>query len=409
MRTLKLKRGEERRLKSGHLWIFSNEVDTRSTAITEYTPGEEVLVTDYRGTFIGAACVSPHSLICGRVYSREKRPLDEDLLRQRLRQALDLREHLYENGCYRMVFSEGDFLPGLVVDRFRTHLCLQVTTIAMEQRRDMLRAILRDLVRPSSLLWDDTVPARALEGLPVMDRHADGDVPGEYSLMENGCNFHVPALDGQKTGWFYDQRYNRHTAATLAAGRDVLDAFCYAGGFGVTCARAGARSVVYLDSSARAVSKALDNHHRNADSPCEGIIGDAFETLRQLREQGRCFDLVSIDPPAFIKRRRDFKEGLNAYRRLQLLAAQLVRDEGILVTSSCSQLLACDELRACVAQACAKINVHPRLLFTGHQGADHPVHCAMPETDYLKCLVVQCVRQASSRRRPARPASPEPS
>lgn len=399
MKTLKLKRGEERRIRAGHLWIFSNEVDVRDIPLTAIDPGEEVLVTDSRGTFLGAACVNPHSLICARMYAREKRPLDADLLRERLTDALRLRERLFDAPYFRLCFGEGDFLPGLVVDRYDRHLACQVTTLAMEKRRDLVAEILRDLVRPESVLWDDTVSARSLEGLKSDERVLDGTVPERLQVLENGCTYLAPGRDGQKTGWFYDQRDNHRLVASLAKGMDVLDAFSYVGGFGVCAAKAGARSVVYLDASARALACAGENHRQNApDSACETICGDAFEALKALRDEGRRFDVVSIDPPAFIKRRKDYKEGLNAYRRLNYLALQLVRDGGLLVTSSCSQLLPVEDLRASVATASAKLCIHPRLLAAGRQGPDHPVHCAMPETAYLKCLLVQCTERTCSRK-----------
>ncbi len=390
MAKLQLKRGEERRLKAGHLWVFSNEVDTRVTPLSDCEPGGEVLVTDSRGAVLGAACVNPHSLICARIHARERRPLDEDLLRERLRDALRLRQGLYQEPYYRLCFGEGDFLPGLVVDRYGDHMAVQVTTLAMERRRGMVRAILRELVSPASLLWDDTAGARVLEGLAAGERRFEGDVPDEITVRENGCRFTAPAREGQKTGWFYDQRDSRRMAAGWCAGRDVLDAFSYAGGFGVTAASRGARSVTYLDASARALDYARRNHEANAASPCDTVCGDAFDTLKALHDEGRSFDVVSIDPPAFIKRRKDYREGLNAYRRLHHLAMQLMRPGGLLVTSSCSQHLSLEDLRACAAQACAKLRVHPRLLALGRQGADHPAHCAMPETAYLKTLFVQC-------------------
>ncbi len=394
MQPLQLRRGEERRIRAGHLWVFSNEVDTRARPLTDCAPGEEVAVTDSRGAFLGSACVNPHSLICARIYARERRPLDADLLRERLRDALDLRRSLYQEPFYRLCFGEGDFLPGLTVDRYGDHAAVQVTTLAMERRRDLVRGLLDELISPASLLWDDTAGSRVLEGLAAGERVMEGDVPDDLAVRENGCEFAAPAREGQKTGWFYDQRDSRRMAAAWCAGRDVLDAFCYAGGFGVTAASRGARSVTYLDASARALDYARRNHAANAACPCDAVCGDAFDALRDLHAQGRSFDVVSIDPPAFIKRRKDYREGLNAYRRLHHLALQLVRPGGLLVTSSCSQHLSLDDLRACAAQACAKQRVHPRLLALGRQGADHPVHGAMPETAYLKTLFVQCARQA---------------
>ena len=401
MKRLRLKKGEDRRIRAGHLWIFSNEIDSRLTPLSGFAMGEDVLVEDARGTALGAACINPHSLIAARIHAKSKHPLDADLIRERLEDALALRQRLFSEPYYRLAFGEGDFLPGLVIDRFGDHLTCQITTAAMEQRKDILKDILEDLLHPASICWDNTVAARALEGLETGTRLFDGDVPDSLSVLENGITYKAPAREGQKTGWFYDQRDNHLICAGLSRGADVLDAFCYAGGFGTACAANGARSCVYVDSSAKALEYAEANHKAAAGrTPCEVLCSDAFDALKKLKSEGRSFDVVSIDPPAFIKRRKDYKEGLNAYRRLNHLALQLVRDGGLLVTSSCSQLLSPDDLRSAAAQGCARQSIHPRLLYSGRQGLDHPVHCAMPETAYLKCLIVQCTRQARANEAP---------
>ncbi len=394
MKKLQLKRGEDRRARAGHLWIFSNEADTGKTPLTDFSAGEDVIVTDSRGSVIGSACVNPHSLICARIHARNCQPLDADLLRARISDALALRQRLFHDPYYRLVFGEGDFLPGLVIDRYDTHLTFQITTAAMEKRRDIISEIVHDLIAPASVCFDNTVAARSLEGLETGSRLFEGNVPDELHVLENGITYIAPAKDGQKTGYFYDQRDNHRLCAGLAEGCDVLDVFSYVGGFGVACMKNGASSCVYVDSSARALACCARNHEAAAPGrPCECLQSDAFDALKDLRSQGRSFDIVSIDPPAFIKRRKDYKEGLNAYRRLNYLALQLVRDGGFLVTSSCSQLLSGDDLRRVAATACAKQNIHPRLIYAGRQGMDHPVHCAMPETAYLKCLIIQCTHQ----------------
>ncbi len=396
MRTLTLRRGEERRLRAGHLWIFSNEIDVKKTPLKDFAPGEEATVRDSRGIALGSACVSPGSLICARLYARKPDvPLDAELLRQRLAQALQLRERLFDAPFYRLAYGEGDFLPGLVIDRFGSHLALQVTTAGMEVRKDLVRQALEDLVHPSSLAWDNAVRARELEQLSL-DPVQEGACPNELDVPEGGCSYLAPCLGGQKTGWYYDQRPNRAMAAAFCRpipDADVLDAFSYVGGFGVACGRAGARTCVFADASEQALGYCSRNLERNAPrTACEPLAGDAFETLGRLRADGRRFDLVSIDPPAFIKRRKDMKGGLAAYARINQLALGLVRDGGVLVSSSCSQHLAMEDLRAAVARATAKAGAHARLLFAGGQGPDHPVHCAMPETAYLKCLAVQISR-----------------
>lgn len=387
---LRLKRGEDRRIRAGHLWVFSNEVDVKATPLTDLEPGADTEVSDYKGNVLGYATVSPRSLICARIYSKSPQHFGEDLFASRLASALALREQLFTEPFYRLVHAEGDMLPGLVVDRFGDHLTVQITTLGMDVRRHALAAALHRVLSPKSILWDNTVSLRSLEGLPLT-RTKEGPCLDTLDVPENGCTFTVSMNEGQKTGWYYDQRPNRALIQRLAGGKSVLDAFCYAGGFGVNAGKGGATSVVFADASQRALAMASHNLHANApETACETVAGDAFETLKQLKDDGRRFDIVSIDPPAFIKRRRDHTEGLTAYRRLNLLAMSLVKENGLFFTSSCSQLLQTEELRACTSHAAARLGLHPRLLFTGFQGQDHPVHCAMPETAYLKCLVCTC-------------------
>lgn len=394
MQTLWLNKGEERRLRAGHLWVFGNEVDGAKSPLAAFAPGEAVNVRDARGGFIGSAFVNPHSLICARLYSRDRdRELDADLLRQRLRAALALRERLFDRPFYRLCHGEGDLLPGLIIDRFGDHLTLQAGTAGMDVRREDILACLDELLHPASLLLDNDLSVRALEGLP-RENVLIGPVPQRLELPENGCTFAAPLLDGQKTGWFYDQRANRREAARHADGADVLDIFCYAGGFGVTAAANGARSVTFIDASPQAVELAAANAARNvprlagADA-IHALCGDAFERLRELHEAGKRFGLICLDPPAFIKRRKDAAQGLAAYRSINALALQLLAPGGVIASCSCSHHLPADELRHCLSQAAARQRIALRLLHCGGQGPDHPVHAAMPETAYLKCFIAQ--------------------
>lgn len=390
MRKLWLKKDEDRRLRAGHLWVFSNEVDVQKSPLTDFAPGEEATLCDARGTTLGSACLNPASLICARLHARQgEQPLDAALLRQRLGAALALRERLHPGPWYRLCHGEGDFLPGLVIDRYGDHLTVQIGTAGMEARRELIEACLDELLAPSSLFWDNDLAARGLEGLP-REPQSRGALPERLSVPENGCRFSAPCATGQKTGWFYDQRGNRREAARYAQGADVLDIFCYAGGFGVTAAAAGAKSVTFLDASAQALDLARENAAANAPGcPAETICGDAFHQLNELCEECRRFSLICLDPPAFIKRRKDAAQGLAAYRKINALALRLLTPGGILASSSCSHHLPAEALRGCVAQAAARRKLHARLLFAGGQGPDHPVHSAMPETAYLKCFIAQ--------------------
>ena len=394
MRRLWLKKDEERRVRAGHLWIFSNEVDVVKSPLADFAPGETATLCDCRGRSLGSVSVSPGGLICARIHSREAgTELSDALLHERLATALALRKRLFAEPFYRLCHGEGDFLPGLVIDRYDAHLSLQITTPAMENRKEAICRVLDALCAPSSIVFDNDLPARRLEGLNP-EREIRGAVPETLDVPENGCRFATPCLSGQKTGWFFDQRANRAFFASCARGGDVLDVFCYTGGFGVTAAKGGARSVTFLDASADALGFASRNLAANAPTladagRAETICGDAFHELAKLREAGRRFSLINLDPPAFIKRRKDAGQGMAAYSKLNALAAGLLTPGGFLASSSCSYHLPAEDLRICVARAAAGAGLHARLLHVGGQGPDHPIHAAMPETAYLKCLIAQ--------------------
>lgn len=394
METLFLKRGEDRRLRAGHLWVFSNEVDTIRSPLTAFTPGQSVNVADAGGRPLGTACVNPASLIAARLVSREcDQPLNADMLRDRLTDALALRQRLFDRPFYRLCHGEGDGLPGLVVDRHGEHLVAQISTAGMDLHLPELTEILADLLRPASLFLDNDLPSRDLEGLPRGTSAPVGHPPADITVEENGLTYAAPLTGGQKTGWFYDQRSNRAALASFAAGSSVLDAFCYAGGFGALAAARGARSVTFLDASAPALGYARRNAALSLppDAVCDvdERKGDAFRLLADLRRDGRRFDVVCLDPPAFIKRRKDAKEGLEAYRRINELGLDLVKPGGTLMTCSCSHHLPADTLRGLVAKAAARRGRSLRLIRQGFQDADHPIHPSMPETAYLKTFLFQ--------------------
>ena len=391
MRTLVLKKDEERRIRAGHLWVFSNEVDTRKSPLTDFAPGEEATLADARRKPLGSLCVNPASLICGRLHSREPDiPLDESLLAERLAAALSVRQQRFSAPWYRLCHGEGDFLPGLVIDRYDSHLVLQLGTAAMETRKQIIVQCLEQLLKPTSIRFDNDIPARSLEGLERKDESL-GPVPELLEVPENDCRFTAPCAHGQKTGWFYDQRVNRHEFAAYARGADVLDVFSYVGGFGVTAAANGAKSVAFLDTSETALEFCRRNAANAAPSlsNVEIIHGDAFQRLGQLAASGRRFSLISLDPPAFIKRRKGAAQGLAAYRKINLLAASLLAPGGILATSSCSHHLDGRELDRIISHVAVKLGRQANILHSGGQGPDHPVHVAMPETAYLKCRIVR--------------------
>lgn len=391
---LTLKNNEDRRLRAGHLWVFSNEVDTKKTPLTGFTPGQEAVVTASRGRPLGVATVNPGSLICARLFTTDPDSrLDADFFRHRLADALALRQRLYPTPHYRLVFSEGDFLPGLVIDRYGDIVVMQCTTAGTDRLQGTIVEAVLDVIGPTTIIARNDSPARDLEGLPRQVAILHGPAPEALEVVEDGTVFQVPALDGQKTGWFYDMRDNRTRLCRYAKGMRVLDLFAYAGAFSVRAARAGAASVTCLDSSEAACRMAADNAARNGvDGIVETVRSDAAAFLEDCAATGRTFDVVSLDPPALVKRKKDLEAGLRLYERLNRLAMAVLADDGMLMTCSCSQHVDAYDLRRVFLRAATASGRRAQILAQGRQGPDHPVHPAMVETEYLKAFIVRLRR-----------------
>jgi len=385
---LRLRKGEDGRLRAGHLWVFSNEVDVAGTPLTGFEPGEAVEVQDNRGAPLGMGYVNPRSLICARLVSRDRESrLDRELVRGRVRRARALRDSLFPAPHYRLVYGESDGLPGLVVDRFGDYLVVQITTAGMERVRDEVVDALRLELRPKGILLRNDAGGRALEGLEDYVEVAHGEVPDVLPLEENGVRFQAPVA-GQKTGWFFDHRMNRARLAAYSRGARVLDVFSYVGGWGVQAAAAGAERVVCVDASAQALEHVGANAALNdAADRVSTLRGDAFEVLRGLAGGGERFDVVVLDPPAFIKRKKDQAAGVEAYQRLNALALEVLRADGILVSASCSYHMPREALQDAMLRATRRVGRGLQILEQGHQGPDHPVHPAIPETAYLKAFI----------------------
>jgi len=388
---LRLKPREGRRLSAGHLWVFSNEVDTERTPLSGFAPGAPCRVIGDRDHFLGYAYVNPHALICARILGRDARyPPGKSLLVHRLQVALALRDRLYPRPFYRLVHGESDGLPGLVLDRYGDVVVGQAGTAGMESLKAGIVAAVEQVIAPRAMVWKNDSGARELEGLPSYVEAALGEVPGHVEVEENGVRFRVPMGAGQKTGWFYDQAANRAAFLKYVAGKRVLDVFSYLGAWGLSAVRAGAAEVVCVDSSA----PALELLQASADANGLAVAtrrGDAFDVLAALREAGERFDVVVVDPPAFIKRRRDIPKGQAAYRKLNQLAMQLLPRDGILVSCSCSHHLAQDDLIGAIQQAARHVGRFVQIVEVGGHSPDHPIHPAIPETRYLKALTCRVV------------------
>lgn len=393
MNTLTLNKGAERRVRGGHLWIYSNEIDNKFSPLKMFSSGEQVVVQDASGRALGIAMMNPQHLICARMVSRDvTRPLDRALLTQRIGLALSWRERIYEKPFYRMVYGDSDFLPGLIVDRYGDVLSVQCNSAGMAVLQDEVLAALEAVCQPLGIVFKNDSLAREAEGLDECVA-VHGVVPDWLELEENGVTLAAPLKDGQKTGWFYDHRENRAFLQRLAKKTSVLDVFCYAGGWGVQALAAGASSLTAIDSSGLAldaVSRNAAPYSHSAAISC--LQGQADEVMKCLINAGQRFEIVVLDPPAFIKRRKDHKEGLKAYYQYNQLALKLLAPGGLLVSASCSMSLTCDELVGVVGSAARNSGRFLQIIRSGTQAADHPVHPLIPETAYLKTVFVRDVQ-----------------
>jgi len=385
---LVLKKDEDRRLRTGHTWIFSNEVDTAKTPLTAFEPGQPVLLQAHNGKPLGTGFVNPHSLICARLVSRDPEyHLTKSLLVHRLQIALSLRERLYPEPYYRLAFGDSDGLPGLVVDRYGAVCVVQISAAGMERVKDDIVAALEKVLHPECIIFRNDSGMRELEGLSAYTEVAVGNAPAMLDITENNVKFHAPTQDGQKTGWFYDHRANRRRMQEYVRGQNVLDVFSYVGGWGIQAAAAGATSVSCIDSSQSALDVLKDNAALNqTQDRVQAICGDAFDVLKSLRADKQHFDVIVLDPPAFVRRKKDLAAGTEAYQRLNQAAMQLLSRDGILISASCSSYVTRDSLRGVLLSTSRHVDRTLQIIEQGHQAPDHPVHPAIPETDYLKAF-----------------------
>jgi len=390
-KTLRLNKGADRRLKQGHLWIYSNEVDIKATPLKLFEPGEQVQIQNSSGREMGTAFVSPASLICGRMISRKKtQQMDQSLLTHRLNIALSLRKQVFDRPFYRLVFGDSDALPGLVIDRFDDVLVVQISCAGMETLKGELIKALEKVCHPRTIVFKNDGKMRARENLASYVEVGAGEEVEEARVEENGVHFIVPIMSGQKTGWFYDHRMNRARLRHYVQGKRVLDLYSYIGGWGVQAAAFGAESVTCVDSSSRALAYVERNAALNGvEDKMSCLEGDVMDVCRALKEEGQRFDVVIVDPPAFIPRRKDQKAGEQAYQRLNQLAMRLLSKDGLLVSGSCSMHLSRSTLVNIIRVTGQTLEKQLQIVESGSQGPDHPIIPAIPETEYLKALFVR--------------------
>ncbi len=382
---VRVKPREGRRARAGAPWIYSNEIDM-TPAAKALPPGSLVAVEGDDGRIFGTGYINARSLIAVRLL--DKLPdavVDADFLVARIRRARALRDRLYDEPFYRLVHAEGDGLPGLTIDRFDDVLVVQITTAGMEALLEPLLGALDTVLAPSAVILRNDAPARALEGLDLYIRAAKGEAR-RIGLIENGVRFFADPEGGQKTGWYFDQRDNRAFVAALAPGKSVLDTYCYTGGFAVAAAKAGAREVTGLDSSAPALALAEEAAAAN-HTHCRFVKTDVIDELERLNAASETFEIVIADPPPFVKSKKDLEPGAKAYRKLARLAASVTAREGFLLLASCSHNIPLERFAQECALGIARAGRAATLIRQAGAGPDHPVHPMLPESAYLKALV----------------------
>jgi 23S rRNA (cytosine1962-C5)-methyltransferase len=386
---LRLKKNEERRLLAGHLWVYSNEIDNKTTPLKSFSSGELVQILSSSDRCLGIGYINPHTLLCARLLSRKHNTkIDLDFFILQIQKALSLRESIFSKPFYRLIFAESDHLPGLIVDRYNGTLVVQLTTAGTENLKAIIIEALIAVLNPTAILLRNDSTIREIEGLEKYVTPACGEPAENINLEENSLLFNVPILHGQKTGWFYDQRKNRSCLRKYVKNKRVLDVFCYAGAWGINAAVAGATEVYCVDSSDFALKEVMRNASLNkvADK-MHVVLEDAFNALKNFAANKEQFAVIILDPPAFIKKRQDFEAGFNAYLRLHKLALEILSIDGILISTSCSQHLSREDLLNIIRQAGLRSNRELVILEQLHQAEDHPIHPAIPETNYLKGFV----------------------
>ena len=382
-----LRKTRESRVRSGHPWVFASDIERIEGS---FEPGDVVDVVSSHNTYLGRAFYNPKSQISLRMLTTHDEPVDEAFFRRRVQEAWDYRKLFCDPASCRLIFSESDFLPGLIVDKFGDYLVVQSLCLGIEKWKQSIVRDLAEIVHPKGVWERSDVPVRRLEGLEQTTGLLYGEVPDSIDMVENGLRFVVDVKNGQKTGFFLDQKENRAAIAPLCKGARVLDCFCHNGSFSLHAAKYGARSVLGVDISEEALEVARQNAENNGLSDVVTFEAhNCFDHLRELTDAREQFDVVILDPPAFTKTRAAVESALRGYKEINLRGMKLVRKGGFLVTCSCSQHVSPEQFRDMINQAARDSKTKLRLVENRTQGHDHPILPASPETQYLKCMILQ--------------------
>jgi len=381
-----------KRAMEGHPWIYSNEIVMADPDAKDAEPGALVQFRTHDKQFIGSGSFNSKTLIAGRIFTRKPiEQIDGDFLHARLENALALRGRLINEPFYRLIHAEADGLPGLIIDRFGKHLSVQLNTAGMDRLWPEIEKVLAKLLKPESIVLRNDSGSRALEGLQRETKFVRGEISEPIEIKENGLTYFADPGTGQKTGWYFDQRDNRALVASHAKDAEsVLDLYCNAGGFSICAAKAGAKQVIGVDSSEAALELARKAAVKNKlDKKCQWQRADVFEDLERRAKAKEKHDVVIADPPAFVKSRKDMNSGGRGYRKLARLCADVAAEGGIFFIASCSYNMALPDFTAHVAHGLHEAGRSGRILHTVFAAPDHPVHPHLPESAYLKGLLIR--------------------
>lgn len=389
MQTVHLKKDAERRIKAGHLWIFSNDIDTTHSPLKNYAAGELVCIGTAFGKSLAIGYINPHCLLCIRILTLNiHEQIDTAFFIQKIASAKAKRETVFSEKYYRVVFGESDRLPGVVIDQFNDVIVIQINTAGMENLKSFLVDAAKAVFSPKTIVLKCDSSERKIEGLTDYFETFGDALPNVIPVKENNNRYEISLIQSQKTGWFFDHRFNRMRIAAYCRDKKVLDVFSYCGAFSIPCAKNGARDVLAIDRSAIALEKLQRNAQLNTLNNIQTLCGDALTVMQNLQKEKRKFDVVILDPPALIKRKKDFKNGETLYQKLNEIALSLLAPNGILLSASCSMHLSAENLLNLIRRAGINVKKELSVLEQCHQGPDHPVHPAIAETNYLKAFIV---------------------
>ena len=381
-----LKVTRESRVRSGHPWVFASDV---TNVVGDFEPGDVVSVYSSKDTFLGKAFYNPNSQITLRMLTYRDEEVDANFFRKRIETAWEYRNALCDPDSCRLIFSESDFMPGLIVDKFSDVLVMQSMSLGIDRWKDTITELLVDIIKPRGIYERSDVPVRRLEGMQQTTGLLWGEVPDRVEMTENGIRFSVDVKNGQKTGYFLDQKENRLEVMKLSRGASVLDCFCHNGSFALHAAKGGAKDVLGVDISEEALEVARFNAQMNGLNNVRFEAHNCFDHLRELTDDRQKFDIVILDPPAFTKTRSQVESALRGYKEINLRGLKLTQDGGFLVSCSCSQHVSTEQFVDMINIAARDARKRVRFVELRSQAHDHPVLPASPETRYLKCAIMQ--------------------